>query len=50
MYDMTGKMILNDCFENRMYGEVNVSGISPGIYLIRVTDGTSSEVRRIVIN
>jgi hypothetical protein len=50
MYDMTGKMILNDCFENRMYGEVNVSGISPGIYLVRVTDGTSSEVRRIVIN
>lgn len=50
MYDMAGKMMLNECFENRMYGEINVAGINPGIYLIRVSDGTTADVRRIVIN
>jgi hypothetical protein len=49
MYDMTGRMVLEDCFENRMYGEINVSGLIPGIYLVRVSDGKLTEVKRIVI-
>jgi lysyl endopeptidase len=48
--DMTGKMVLSDCFENRMYGEIDVSGMQPGIYLVRISDGNNTETKRIVIN
>lgn len=50
LYDMTGKIILTDCFENRLYGEVNVSGLKPGIYLVRVSDGELTEIKRIAIH
>jgi hypothetical protein len=50
MFDMTGRLILSDCFENRMFGEIDVSGLLPGIYLIRVSDGTITEKKRIAIN
>jgi lysyl endopeptidase len=50
MFDMTGRLVLSDIFENRMYSEINTSGLQPGIYLIRVSDGVLSETKRIVIN
>jgi lysyl endopeptidase len=50
IFDMAGKMLISDCFQNRMYGEIDVSGLLPGIYLIRVNDGEFSETKRIVIN
>jgi hypothetical protein len=37
LYDRLGRLILNDCFENRMYTELVVSDLSPGIYLLRVS-------------
>jgi lysyl endopeptidase len=49
VYDMAGKLILSDCFQNRLYGELDVSWIKPGIYLIRVMGDDQTEVRRIAI-
>jgi lysyl endopeptidase len=50
MLDMTGRLVLSDVFENRMYSEINTSELQPGIYLIRVSDGELSETKRVVIN
>jgi hypothetical protein len=49
LYDRLGRLILNDCFENRMYTELVVSDLSPGIYLLRVSNGSVSKTRSIAI-
>lgn len=49
LFNLTGVMVLIDCFENRMYGEINVSGLQPGIYLLQISDGNLTETKRIVI-
>ena len=50
MYDMAGRLIMNDCFKGRLYSEIDVSGLQPGIYLLRVSDGSASDTKRIIIN
>jgi hypothetical protein len=50
IYDMTGRLMLNECFENRLYGELKLSALSPGLYLIRVSNGVEAETKRIAIN
>jgi len=50
LFDMMGKMLMNKSFENRMYGEIDLSGIQHGIYLIQVSNGTDVASKRIIIN
>ena len=47
--DMTGKIVYSRSFENRMYAEIDISGISPGIYILKVTKGAITDTRKVVI-
>lgn len=47
--DMSGKSVFTDCIENRMYTELSVSSFPPGIYLIKVNDGSKTEIKKMVV-
>lgn len=47
--DMSGKSVLSDCIENRMYTELSVSSFPPGIYLIKVSNGSKAEIKKFVV-
>ncbi len=49
IYDMAGKEMIYDCDQNRMYNEVDLSSFSSGIYILKVSDGEKTEVRRFIV-
>ena len=49
--DLSGKTIRSLTLQGSVSSyQINISDISPGVYLIRVSDGTSSEYRKIIKN
>lgn len=49
IYDLTGRLILNECYENKSYVELDVSGIQPGIYILNLQSDGLMESSRLVI-
>ncbi|HNW51439.1 MAG TPA: T9SS type A sorting domain-containing protein [Prolixibacteraceae bacterium] len=50
VFDMTGRKLLDESFENRIYSEIDVSSLHPGIYLLHVNAGEKSDTKRMIIN
>jgi lysyl endopeptidase len=50
MSDMTGKVVYSSSFENKMYTEIDVSGISPGIYILKASKGNCIDTQKVVIS
>jgi serine protease AprX len=51
VYDILGKQIINTAFENtgRFEENIEVSSFKPGIYLVRVGDGSTFSTRKLII-
>lgn len=49
MFDLTGKVVYSESFENKIYTEIDISGISPGIYILKASKGNSVDTRKVVI-
>jgi serine protease AprX len=51
VYDILGKQIINTSFENtgRFEENIEVSSFKPGIYLVRVGDGSTFSTRKLII-
>ncbi|AWH84636.1 propanediol utilization protein [Flavobacterium album] len=52
VHDMRGREVFNSSYENTglFSGNVNLSNIQSGVYLVTVQDGARREVRKIVVN
>ena len=49
IFDRVGNLLFHDCFEDRLYADINVSNFSSGIYFISYESEGQSDVKRIVI-
>ena len=49
VYDISGKIILNDTMNDSNFKEVNISNLTQGIYLLKITTETFSLTRKVVI-
>jgi hypothetical protein len=49
VFDMTGQQVMKISLNESAQQEIDLSGYAKGIYLVRVSDGSWSETRRIVI-
>lgn len=48
IYDMLGKKVLNTTLTNNNK-EINISNLTPGIYMIKITENNTSATRKLVI-
>ncbi|MCF8359120.1 MAG: T9SS type A sorting domain-containing protein [Prolixibacteraceae bacterium] len=49
VFDMAGKILFDECVENRMYAEINTSDYTPGIYVVKVIGEDLSDTKRIMV-
>jgi len=49
MLDMTGRVVFCQSFENKMYTEIDISGILPGIYILRAIKGNNTDTRKVIV-
>lgn len=49
VYDISGKLIVSKTFNSNNY-QIDLESVVSGIYMIHVTDGSSVEVKRLVVN
>lgn len=49
IYDRTGRMMFNECYQSRNYTEIDVTGFRPGIYLLNIQSNNKSETKRLMI-
>ena len=49
LYDLTGRLIYDECYQNRSYTELDLSKINPGIYIISLNSDNGQESHRLMI-
>ncbi|WP_027138894.1 T9SS type A sorting domain-containing protein [Gaetbulibacter saemankumensis] len=49
LYDITGKLMLKTFTDNQNLKNINVSGLTNGMYMIKINSGNSSVIRKAVI-
>jgi hypothetical protein len=49
VFDMAGRILYDECVENRMYAEINTSDFTPGIYVVKVIGEDLSDTQRVVV-
>ena len=49
IYDLTGRMMYNECYQNRSYVELSLDGFTPGIYLLQLISDQMKESHRLLI-
>jgi len=52
VHDISGRQVFNNTYDNTglFSGNVNLSSVQSGIYMVTVQDGTRKEVRKIIVN
>lgn len=50
LYDIHGRVIINhDLYSTKSVNSINVSGLSAGIYIIKISDGINTKTQKLVI-
>ena len=49
LFDITGKMILQEKFNNQEFPELDISRISPGLYLLRIQTIIKTEFKKLIV-
>jgi hypothetical protein len=49
IYDLTGRLMYSECYENEYYVQINIAFLTPGIYVMNLSNSLCSETNRLLV-